>query len=48
MAATEDPSQDDEFYNILRGLWADGTAVTFGNSGFEPTSNSFIINPRCF
>ncbi|MFT6335969.1 MAG: hypothetical protein ACJATI_002724 [Halioglobus sp.] len=36
--ATEDPQIDTEFYNILRGLWADGTAVTFGDSGFEPTS----------
>ncbi len=40
--ATEDPSQDTEFYNILRGLWADGTAVTFGESGFDPASTDSI------
>lgn len=36
--ATQDPQMDFEFYNILRGLWKDGTAVTFGNSGFDPAS----------
>jgi hypothetical protein len=40
--ATEDPMIDTEFYNILRGLWADGTAVTFGESGFDPTSTDTI------
>ena len=40
--ATEDPQQDTEFYNILRGLWADGTAVTFGDSGFDPASTDSI------
>lgn len=40
--ATEDPQQDTEFYNILRGLWADGTAVTFGESGFDPASTDSI------
>ncbi len=40
--ATLDPSQDTEFYNILRGLWSDGTAVTFGDSGFDPASTDTI------
>jgi len=34
--ATLDPEIDFEFYNILRGLWKDGTPVTFGGSGFDP------------
>ncbi len=41
-AATTDPNQDFEFYNILRGLWADGTAVTRGNSGFDPASTDTV------
>jgi len=36
--ATQDPAIDFEFYNILKGQWKDGTAVTFGNSGFDPAS----------
>ncbi len=35
---TQDPNIDFEFYNILKGLWKDGTAITYGNSGFDPTS----------
>ncbi|MDF1696552.1 MAG: hypothetical protein P1U56_11990 [Saprospiraceae bacterium] len=40
--ATQDPDIDFEFYNILRGQWKDGTAVTFGNSGFDPASTDSI------
>ena len=40
--ATQDPVIDFEFYNILRGQWKDGTAVTFGNSGFDPASTDSI------
>ncbi|MEM9545565.1 MAG: hypothetical protein AAGA77_06305, partial [Bacteroidota bacterium] len=40
--ATQDPDRDFEFYNILRGRWKDGTAVTFGNSGFDPASMDTI------
>jgi len=36
--ATTDPDIDFEFYNILRGRWKDGTAVTFGDSGYDPMS----------
>ena len=36
--AMQDPTVDFEFYNILKGQWKDGTAITFGNSGFDPTS----------
>lgn len=40
--ATQDPNIDFEFYNILKGQWKDGTAVTFGNSGFDPASTDTI------
>ena len=36
---TTDPQgQDVQFYNYLRGLWRDGTALTFGGTGFNPAS----------
>jgi len=40
--ATQDPVIDFEFYNILKGQWKDGTAVTFGGSGFDPASTDTI------
>ncbi|MFT4533073.1 MAG: hypothetical protein ACI9P5_000417 [Saprospiraceae bacterium] len=40
--ATTDPNQDTEFYNILRGLWSDGTAVSFGDSGFDPAKTDTV------
>ena len=40
--ATTDPTIDTEFYNVLRGLWRDGTAVTFGGSGFDPASTDTV------
>jgi len=40
--ATQDPILDFEFYNILRGLWKDGTPVTFGISGFDPASKDTV------
>lgn len=36
--ATTDPDIDFEFYNILKGFWKDGSAITFGNTGFDPAS----------
>jgi hypothetical protein len=30
---TEDPGSDDEFYNLLKGLWRDGQPVTEGGNG---------------
>ena len=35
---TEDPQTADHYYNYIRGLWRDGTAVTFGGSGYNPGS----------
>lgn len=40
--ATEDPQQDTEFYNYLRGLWADGTTMTYGNNGFDLASTDTV------
>jgi hypothetical protein len=38
--ATTDPQRGREtgFYNYIRGLWADGSPVTFGGSGYNPGS----------
>ncbi len=35
---TQDPTIDFEFYNILQGKWKDGTSITYGGTGFNPTS----------
>ena len=40
--ATTDPEIDTEYYNYLRGLWRDGSAITFGNDGFNPGSRDTI------
>jgi len=39
---TQDPDLGFEFYNILKGQWKDGTAVTFGGSGFDPASTDSV------
>ncbi len=39
---TQDPQMGFQFYNILKGQWRDGTAVTFGNSGFDPMSSDTV------
>lgn len=42
--ATTDPQRGREegFYNYIRGRWADGTPLTFGGSGFNPSSMDTI------
>ncbi|MBL0025901.1 MAG: hypothetical protein IPO98_13280 [Saprospiraceae bacterium] len=42
--ATCDPQRgrDNGFYNYIRGLWADGTPVTFGGTGYNPGSRDTI------
>ncbi len=40
--ATTDPQIDTEYYNYLRGLWRDGSAITFGNDGFNPGSTDSV------
>lgn len=41
---TTDPQRgrEDGFYNYIRGFWADGTAVTFGGSGYNPGSTDTV------
>ena len=42
--ATCDPQRGREegFYNYIRGLWADGTPVTFGGTGYNPGSRDTV------
>lgn len=40
--ATTDPDFAEEYYNYLRGLWKDGTAITFGGSGYNLGSQDSI------
>jgi len=36
---TVDPDESSDLYNYLRGFWRDGTPMTFGGTGFNPTSS---------
>jgi len=41
------PNFDYEYYNILNGRWIDGTAMTYGGNGFDPSSIdtvSYVFN----
>ena len=40
--ATTDPDFAAEYYNYLKGLWKDGTAITFGGSGYNLGSDDSI------
>ncbi len=40
--STTDPTIDTEYYNYLRGLWRDGSAITFGDDGFNPGSTDTV------
>jgi len=35
--ATNDPEQPSHFYNYLQSIWKDGTAMTYGGSGYSTT-----------
>lgn len=37
-APVNPPNSDEEYYNFLKGLWGDGRAMTYGGSGFNPSS----------
>lgn len=39
---TGDPRVSPEMYNYLRGLWRDGTPLTYGGSGYNPGSTDTI------
>lgn len=36
--ATGDPSIATDYYNMLRGIWKDGTPMTYGGNGYDPTN----------
>jgi len=40
--ATTDATQGSEFYGIMRGIWHDGTPVTFGGNGYNPGSTDSV------
>ncbi len=49
-APTTDPTEADEYYNYLLGLWKDGTAITYGGSGYnigstDSTKYTFTSDP---
>lgn len=39
---TGDPSIAIEYYNLLRGIWKDGTEMTFGGNGYDPGNPNAI------
>lgn len=41
-SAMTDPSLDIQYYNYMTSRWKDGTHVTFGGSGYNPSSTAFI------
>jgi len=36
-SATQDPQIAIHYYNMMRGIWRDGTPMTFGGQGYNPT-----------
>ncbi|MEZ4720554.1 MAG: hypothetical protein R2813_01600 [Flavobacteriales bacterium] len=41
-AATQDPRIATDYYNMLRGIWKDGTPMTFGGNGYNPSDPNAI------
>lgn len=39
---TGDPSIATDYYNMLRGVWKDGTDMTFGGNGYDPANPNAI------
>ena len=37
-----DPGSATDYYNFLRGIWKDGTPMTFGGNGYDPTNPNAI------
>ena len=42
--AMGDPTDTIEYYNVLRGLWADGTRPQYGGNGF---TGGDVVGPNC-
>jgi hypothetical protein len=36
--ATSDPQIDTHYYNFMRGIWRDGTPLTYGGTGYAPNN----------
>ena len=39
---TGDPNIATDYYNMLRGIWRDGTPMTFGGNGYDPSNANAI------
>lgn len=39
---TGDPNIATDYYNMLRGIWRDGTPMTFGGNGYDPSNPNAI------
>jgi hypothetical protein len=39
---TGDPNIATDYYNMLRGVWRDGTPMTFGGNGYDPSNANAI------
>ena len=37
-----DPSSSNEYYNYITGRWKDGTRLTYGGLGYNPSSSNFV------
>jgi hypothetical protein len=40
--ATSDPQVDTHYYNYMRGIWRDGTPLTYGGTGYAPNDPNAI------
>ena len=41
-APTQDPRNAVEYYNMMRGIWKNGTPMTHGGTGYNPTCQSCL------
>lgn len=39
---TGDPSIATDYYNMLRGIWKDGTPMTYGGNGYDPSNPNAV------
>lgn len=47
-AATQDPQVAIDYYNFLRGIWKDGTPMTYGGTGYDPSNQSAVVSKYMF
>ena len=41
-AATQDPQNAIDYYNFLQGIWKDGTPMTYGGTGYDPSNQAAV------